>query len=214
MSQFGFEQIKTWTLQNLPALAVLYQNKYVGMVYDRFASLTSRRQRQVIYGVIGGVSGAIFLSVLVAYLGLWSMRERQRDYFGMVKMLREHQIDQGQQSSEIQVLERNNRLAASGQFKSHLQDLAKFAAISPRMVQVEEMPFSNEGGELRLRQATVQLEKVNLRQLKTYVQAIEGGDYRISVSSLRVLNDDKLRGYMNASLSVVAYIFSPSQEGI
>lgn len=42
-------KIKTWISEKAPSLAILYKNKYVGMVYDRFASLPQKNKNRSFY---------------------------------------------------------------------------------------------------------------------------------------------------------------------
>jgi hypothetical protein len=132
----------------------------------------------------------------------------------MISLLQQHQKTQRSQSSEMANLERNNTLAGPGQLKEHLVRQAQAAKISVRMVKVEETPESagrgedSKGGDIRLKQATVQLEKINLSQLSQFLNLVEFGGYNLSVSSIKITNDSKIRGYMNVEMGVVVYLFS------
>jgi hypothetical protein len=51
------------------------------------------------------------------------------------------------------------------------------------------------------------MQRVNLSQLKNFLNNVEFGPYNLSVSSIKITNDSKIRGYMNVDLGVVAYLF-------
>jgi len=200
--------------------AVLYQNKYVGMAYDRFASLEPRQQKQVILGVIGFLGFIFFLFVGTAYWALWSSSHKAKQAYEMVNLLQEYEKQRRDKGSQIQSLDRNEQLAGAGQFKQHLMSLTRYAAISPRSIQVEEKPegAEEEGGgkgshDVKIKSATVTLERINLQQLRDYVKAVESGAYNLSISSIKITNDDKVRGYMKVELGVVAYLFQSEEEG-
>jgi hypothetical protein len=65
--------------------------------------------------------------------------------------------------------------------------------------------------ELKIKQATVSIQKVTLTQLVNYLRNVESGQYSLSVSSFKVKNDEKMRGYMNVDLEVMAYLFAPEE---
>jgi hypothetical protein len=207
-------KVKEWINENAPMLTKVYQNKYVGMAYDRFASLPPSQQKQIILGGFAGVVALIAGYIFLAYVSLWSLSRDVDQSFHMITLLQQHQKTQAAQGSEIANLERNNQLATPGQLKEHLVRQGQAAKISTRMMKVEEMPESagrgedSKGGDVRIKQATVQLEKVNLRQLAQFLNLVEFGGFNLSVSSIKVTNDNKVRGYMNVEMSVVVYLFS------
>lgn len=207
-------KVKEWINENAPMLNVLYQNKYAGMAYDRFASLPPRQQKQIILGSFAAVVAVVAGYIFFSYLSLWSLSSKAEQSYRMVTLLQQHQRTQKSQSGQVAVLERNSELSASGQFKEHLVRQAQAARISARMVKVEETPDNPGGGEdgrtgdVRIRQASVILEKVTLTQLTRFLNNVELGPYNLSVSSIKVTNDDKIRGYMNVEMGVVAYLFS------
>lgn len=206
---------KEWINENAPFLANVYQNKYVGMAWDRFASLPAKQQKQTILGTIGGVSFVVVAFLLYSYLSLWSSSGAAKDSYAMANLLQQYQKNRRDKAGQIQHLDRNMQLAAPGQFKDHLLSQGRAASISQRMMQVEEKPDAGEaegGRDVRMRQATVTLEKVNLNQLKGFLQNVEFGQYNLGVSSLKITNDDKIRGYMKVEMGVVAYLFQ-SEEG-
>ncbi len=49
-------------------------------------------------------------------------------------------------------------------------------------------------------QVLVKLERVNLNQFKGFLQNVEFGKYRFTISSLHIANDDRIRGYMGADI--------------
>ena len=210
----SIEKAKEWIKENVPMVAVVYENKYVGMAYDRFASLPAQQQKQTILGSLGLAIGIVMLILLTSYISLWSTASKSRQSYEMVNLLQDFQRHRRDQSEQITQLERNNALAAQGEFKRHLLEQGRGAAISPRMMEIEEKP-DGEGGsaDVKLKQASVSLKKVNLNQLKTFLNNVEFGTYNLSISSLKISNDDKIRGYMNVDLGVVAYLFQAEGVG-
>ena len=218
---------KDWINQNAPMLGVVYQNKYAGMIYDRFASLPAKQQRQILFWVIGGMGGVLFLYLLVSYYTLWSQTREAREAYGMIDMLMQYQKSKRDKSQYLQHLERNSQLSAPGEFKNHLLGQVKQSNISQRLVQVEEKAEADSasgtgtGGasgkkmesDVKVKQAMMVVDKVNLQQLKTLLTNIEFGSYNLSVPALQISNDDKIRGYMKAKFTVVAYLFQ-SEEGM
>ncbi|NBX92932.1 MAG: hypothetical protein EB120_10450 [Proteobacteria bacterium] len=211
-------KIKTWIQEQAPMLQVLYQNKYVGMIYDRFASLPPPQQRKMIFGTMGLIAGSVALYLLVAYYSLWSISNRARDASAMGTHLQEYQKIRRDKSQLIGTLEGNSILAPPGQMKQKLMDMGRITGISPRMMSVNEAgeasARSEDGkpsSELKIKQATVSLQKVTLTQLVNYLKNIESGQYSLSISSFKIQNDSKLRGYMNVELQVMAYLFAPEE---
>lgn len=214
----SWNRLKEWIAQNAPMLAVIYENKYVGMLWDRFGSLPPKQQRQVIIGGFLGGIGFVLLVVLTVYLSYWTSAGRADRYKTMINMLVQYQTNRRSQEAQIQTLERNNQLSANDALKQLLIDEAKSANISPRMVKSEERAEGGEeeskvGQDVKLKQATVKLEKVNLVQLRAFLQNIEFGPYNLSISSLKIANDEQIRGYMNVELGVVAYLFQSEGDG-
>lgn len=81
------------------------------------------------------------------------------------------------------------------------------------MIQVEERAEAGVGGgdskkkEVKIKESTVSLQRVNLTQVSNYLKAIEYGTYNLSVSSIKIINDEKLRGYLTVDITVMAYLF-------
>lgn len=208
-------KVKEWIQENAPFLANLYQNKYIGMLYDRFASLPPKQQKQAILGSIGAVAFLVLSFLLMSYLTLWSSSQSAKDSYAMANLLLQFQKNRRDKAGQIQHLDRNAQLAGPGQFKEHLISQGRAASISQRMMQVEEKPDTNDGEpgrDVRMRQATVTLERINLNQLKGFLQNVEFGPYNLGISSLKITNDDQIRGYMKVEMGVVAYLFQ-SEEG-
>lgn len=210
---------KEWINENAPMLAVVYQNKYVGMGYDHFASLPAKQQKQIILGSVGGFFALIFFYLLWSYISLWSSSSAAKESYSMANLLQQYQKNRRDKSAMLSHLERSAQLAGPGQFKTHLLNQGKQAAISQRMMQVEEKgdgdgapDGAKASQDVKIRQATVTLEKINLTQLKSFLNNIEYGPYHLGISSIRISNDDKIRGYMKVELGVVAYLFQ-SEEG-
>lgn len=212
-------KIKTWINEHAPTLAVLYENKYIGMAYDRFASLPPSQQRQSLVGIAGLFVFFIFTFLGVSYYRLWSYSSGGSNAEQMAAQLAQYQKHLQSMAGEIQLLERNNRLAAPGAFKQHLISLVRLSNISPRMATIEEMEGpsadteSKESGAIRSKQASIKLQKLNLAQLTDFIQKIEGGSHSLSISQLKIQNDENLRGYMNVEMGVVTYLFDSQVEG-
>lgn len=210
----SWKKFDEWVKQHAPMLSKVYENKYAGMLYDRFASLPTRKQKQVALGVVGGCLGFIFLIILSSYISFWSASSKSSKASAMTAMLLQYQKNRRAQDGQIQLLERNNRLATPDALKGHLIDQARMANISPRMIKAEEKTEVGErtedpkaGQDIKIKQASVKLERVNLTQLRNYLMGIENGNYNLGISSLQISNDDKIRGYMNVDISIVAYLF-------
>jgi type II secretory pathway pseudopilin PulG len=212
-------KIKGWIEQNVPMLKVVYENKYVGMGYDRFASLPSQQQRNVLLGTFSGLIAIIFLFLLSFYLGYWRSASKAEKAQAMTNLLLQYQKSRRNQDAQIQLLERNNLLNAPDALKNYLLEQGKISNISPRMIKAEEKsePTGSDEGkgqqDAKAKHATVKLEKINLNQLKAFLQSIENGSYNLIISSLKISNDDKIRGYMNVELGIVAYLFGTEEEG-
>ena len=211
-------KIKEWIGANVPMMARIYENKYLGMLYDRFASLPTKQQKQLLFGSLFGGTGLVFLYFIVSYLSLWSDGKSIRDSSSMVNLLMQYQKNQQEKGSEIKNLDRNARLAEAGQLKDHLLTQGRASNISMRSMQIEEKPDHEESDtkavhDLKMKQATVVLERVNLNQLTGFLNSVEFGAYNLSISSLKLINDEKIRGYMRVELGIVAYIFNAPEGG-
>jgi hypothetical protein len=209
-----------WIMERAPIVAKVYQNKYVAMLYDRFASLPPKKQRQVLLGIGATILALATITLGSSYWTYWSTNRRARQNSEMIAMLQRHQKQRRDRSAQIQELERNKQLSSAGQLKQHLLSLARTASISPRMVQIEEQA-DNVGSpdnpksvsEIKVKRATAKLQRVNLTQVKSFLQAVEFGQYGLTVSSLRMMNDDKIRGYLNVEIGVLAYLFEVEEVG-
>lgn len=215
------DKVTTWIKENAPMLTKVYENKYVEMAYDRFASLPPHQQKQVTLGAVGGVAALVLGYLMLSYWSLWSYSSQVRESEQMVTLLRDHQRQTSQRGQEIEMLERGNQLAPRGALKQHLLAQGKNCNISQRMLQVEEQdePTAATGDgkgkqDIQMKQAKVTLQRVNLDQLKAFLENVEFSPYNLSVSSLKITNDDKIRGYMNVEMSVVAYLFQPGSESL
>jgi hypothetical protein len=211
---------KEWVNQNVPMLNILFQNKYIGMIYDRFASLPAKQQRQIIMAVMGGMGGILALYLLLSYYSLWSESHSSYESQAMINLLMQHQKTRRDKSHILQQLERNSQLTNEGAFKAYILSQAKQSNISNRFIQIEEKPVGDtkagepgKPGDVQAKQVTVTVDKVNLQQLKTLISAVEFGQYSVSIPSLNITNDDKIRGYMKAKFTVVAYVFQ-AEEGV
>jgi len=212
-------RLKTWLREQVPMLTVLYENKYVGMAYDRFGSLPPNQQRRLIFAVTGVVAGAISLYLILAYFSLWSTSRQSKEALSMSALLQQYQKIQRDKSQEIQGFEQNAALSTPGQLKQRLLDIGRTTGISPKMMEAterDEASARTEDGkpssELKIKHATVTIQKANLTQLVNFLKTVEGGDYNLNVSSLKVETDKTLRGYMNVDLQVMATIFAREEQ--
>ncbi|MFM8316686.1 MAG: hypothetical protein ACKOA8_20585 [Deltaproteobacteria bacterium] len=214
----GTNKIRNWINEKAPALNAIYQNKYVGMVYDRFASLPPKKQKNVLFWSLGGFLGVGFVFLLTSYLSLWSTSSETQNIYAMNNLILQYQKSRRDRGDELQLLSRNSSLAAPGALKQVLLQSAASSGISPRMIQVEERGEAGVGGgdpkkkEVKIKESSVSLQRLNLTQVMNYLKAIEYGNYNLIVSSIKITNDEKLRGYLNVDLSVMAHIFE-NDEG-
>ena len=211
-------KLKGWIGEKAPALAALTENKYVGMIYDRFASLPAKQQRQLILSLFGGVAFIVITYLLWSYISYWSIISKNEEIFSMSNMLLQYQKQQRDRSPQIQSLNKNQQLNVPGQLKQFLMDVGRNAGISNRMIQVEDRAEAGVGEEnkgkkeIKIKQATATLQRINLTQLTSFLKGVEFGKYNLSVSSVKINNDDKLRGYLGAEVTVMAYLFE-NDEG-
>lgn len=214
----GTSKIKEWINEKAPGLSVIYQNKYVGMAYDRFASLPPKKQRQWVVWSVGASLTVVVVCLLTAYWNLWTTSADTQDVYSMSNMILQYQKYRRDRSDELALLSRNAQLAAPGQLKHVLLQTAAASGISPRMIQVEERAEAGVGGgnpkkkEVKIKESTISMQKVTLTQMSNYLKAIEYGNYNLIISSIKIINDDKLRGYLNVDLTVMAYLFE-GEEG-
>jgi len=204
---------KSLLSEKVPALALLYENKYVGMVYDRFASLPPQKQKQLVFWSIGGSVGLVVLVLLFAYGSLWSTSSSTQDIYSMSNMILQYQKYRRDRSEDLALLTKNTELSSPGQLKSVLLQTSAGAGISPRMIKVEERGEAGVRGdntnkkEFKIKESTVEIQRITLTQLTSYLKALEYGKYNLIVSAMKIRNDEKLRGYLNVDLTVSAYLF-------
>ncbi len=207
------EKLREWLKENMPVFSQASENKYVGMVYDRFASLPPGQQKQVILGFVGFLVLMVFGYLFLSYIALWTSSGKSDRNREMSNMLIQYQRQLKEKSGQLQQLEKNDQLAGNGALKQYLADQARNAGISPKAAEAEEKPEAAGGeeggkaGDLKVKEASITLSRVNLNQLKQFMQSVEFGNYNLSVTSLKITNDDKIRGYMKAEVGVVAYVF-------
>lgn len=213
----SISKAKEWIKTNFPMLSSLYENKYVGMLYDRFISLPSEQQRRVIIGGIGSVIVLVFSIVLSTYIGYSSSIGKADKSQNMINMLLQYQKTRRSQDQQIMVLDRNRSLTNPGALKNAIVEEAKAANISPRMIKVDQhtepgKPHDDsKGSDLKVQEATVRIERVNLSQVKGFLQNIEKGTYNLNLTYLKIVNDEQLRGYMNVDANVSAYLFDKAE---
>jgi len=207
-------KIKDWINEHAPILSSLYKNKYVGMLYDRFASLPPKSQKSAIYGTILGIAGIVGLYLVFSYYSLYSASKQSTEYRSMANILLQYQKQRRDKSQQIKSLSKNTQLSASGALKQYLSDLGRTSSIAPRTITVEEKgevtgkeDGVKPGSDVKIKQASVVLQRVNLTQLTSYIKNVEFGQYTLGVTALKIINDDKIRGLMRAELTVMAYIF-------
>jgi hypothetical protein len=195
-------------------LTVVYDNKYVGMVYDRFASLDPKQQKQVILGIFGGILALIVGYMSISYIELWNTGKRVGQANDMITMLQQYQKDQRQESASLAALERSSQLASPEAFKKMIYQYAQAASISSRTVRIDERGEAKGDAKLsdiKVKQATVTLERINLTQLREFLANLEFKEPNVGISSISVKNDEKLRGYMSATFSIIVYLFQSEQ---
>lgn len=208
-------KIKNWLRENAPMVTKVYENKYVEMLYDRYASLPPNQQKHVTMAAVGGSILIIVGYLVSSYLSLWAYSRDISHAQQMISLLQEYQRESSSRGGQMELLERSGRLSQQGAFKQHLLSQGRLAKISPRMLQVEETENTQNDGkgkqEIRIKQAKVTLQRVNLRQLKSFLENVEFSRYNTSISSLKIQNDEKIRGYMNIEMGIVAYLFQPGE---
>jgi len=210
-------KLQEWLNEKAPSLSGIFENKYVGMVYDRFASLPPTQQRRVTIASFTGIVILIVAYLLYSLFSLWLISSRAADVEDMIGMLQKYKSESRSKSAEMSSLSPNNLLARKGALRRHLQGQGRTAQISPRSIRVDETEVTKDTAgkekDVRVKQANVKLERVNLDQLLSFLRAIEHGSYALSISSLKVTNDNKVRGYMNVDMGIVAYLFEFGEEG-
>lgn len=206
-------KIKSWINEKAPGLAVIYQNKYVGMIYDRFASLPPKKQKKIVFWSLGTSIGLILLFLASSYWSLWTTSAATNDIYSMSNMILQYQKYRRDRSEDLAILSRNSQLSAPGQLRQVLLQTAAGAGISPRMIQVEERGEAGVGGsdskkkEFKIKESTISIQRINLTQLTNYLKAVEFGNYNLIISAVKIVNDEKLRGYLNLEMTVLAYLF-------
>src|SRR5690606_2260953 len=112
----------------------------------------------------------LLIHLLYSYLSLWSVQRQIAQSHAMVTTLSQYQRNQREQSGELRMIERNSALADSGKLKSYLISQGRMATISPRLITAEESGEGEEGdaaqSDIRMKRATVKIQRVNLNQLK------------------------------------------------
>ena len=206
-------KIKEWINEKAPWLAILYENKYFSAGYEKLAGLPPEKQKKVVTWFVMASISITFLYLITSYVSLWSVSSGTDDIYSMNNMILQYQKYRRDKSEELQLLNRNSQLAPTGQLKQVLLKAAGAAGISPRMIQVAERAEAGVGGgdskkkEVKIKESTVSLQRVNLTQVSNYLKAIEYGTYNLSVSSIKIINDEKLRGYLTVDITVMAYLF-------
>lgn len=203
-------KFKSWMNENAPTLTFIYDNKFVGMAYDRFASLPGKQQKQLFLSLLGIFGASVVGYLIYAYLGLWSQSRSIDKSHQAINLLQQFQKVQRNQSQAGSAAGQN--LQGPGRFKDFLIRQGQVATIAKRLIQIKEVPGGSGEGDIKTIRASVTLEKITLSQLKKYLSVLEFGDMGVRVSYVHVTNDEQLRGYMNVELSVVAYAFGVGAE--
>lgn len=205
---------KEWINQHFPSLKVFYENKYVGMAYDQFASLPAQKQKQVILSIFGVIFLVVMLLLLSFFLDFYKQSNLVSNSEVMMGMLQDFEKSKRDQDSKLFLLERNSQLQDSNAIKRFIGDQARVLNISPRLVKVEEMPPAGDSKDgPSTKQALVKLERVNLSQLMALLQAVEYGSFAVKVGSLRVKNDEKIRGYLHAEFLMEVHFLQAGGGG-
>ncbi|NBY19038.1 hypothetical protein EBQ74_02030, partial [bacterium] len=148
-----------------------------------------------------------------SYWSLWSLSSETQDAYSMSNMILQYQKYRRDRAEDLILLSKNSQLSAPGQLKQVLLQTAASAGISPRMIQVEERAEAGVGGtdskkkEFKIKESTVSAQRITLSQLTSYLKAVEYGNFSLIVSSIKITNDDKLRGYLNVDMTIMAYVF-------
>lgn len=209
------DKIKVWIREQVPMLTLIFENKYVGMAQDRFASLPPLLQKRILIGLILSSFGFAGIYLTVSYIQLWQLSSRAQEASALSTVLIRYQKTLQDKASELREIEGGDNLSAPGKLKQKLLDLGRFAGISPKLIQtaeegVQTVPATagKTGGERKYKKATVTLEKVTLPQIIKYINSVESSPDTLSIASLRLSSDEKLRGYMGVNLEVHAQIFN------
>ena len=195
-----------WINENVPMLKRLIRNKYVDMMYDRFASLDAQRQRQIIIGTIAALILLLVFIVFMGYSSYWAvLRQTQRTRslaYACLQFQRELQ--------ESAVLQekgavREQDVAEHQDLRQVVMDAARMAHFPPQSVIVEPLPADAPPGPgLTSGSSTpssqIRIERMNLLQLKMFLQRLELGPQRFAVERIQIANDDKVRGFMRVDI--------------
>lgn len=206
-------KIKSWVSENLPVLSIVYQNKYVAMIYDRFASLDPKKQKRILLTIFIGVLVLVIGYLISSYIALWHIKSQISKNEEIMHMLVKYQKSQRDQGTEIAGLDKNYELNQPDALKRYILQCTQNAKISQRMIQIEEKPTIQpqvdevKMADIQAKQAMIKLEKITLSQLRSFLSAVEFGYYDLIISSIKVVNDEKIRGYMSVELNIVAYLF-------
>lgn len=203
------DKIKSWLQEQAPMLTVLYENKYIGMAQDRFASLPPQTQKKALLGLVLSVFGLVGLFLVFNYVQLWKLNSRNKEALALGVVIQQYQKTSRDKADELSEIERSAGLSAPGQLKQKLLDVGRLAGISPKLIQAEERgegSFPATPGkpntEQKFKKATVSLEKMTLPQILNYIKNVESGPESITISSLKIRSDEKLRGYMGVDIEV------------
>lgn len=196
------DKIKVWLKEQVPMLTVLYENKYIGMAYDRFASLPAPTQRKLLGGTIGVAFGAASLFLFFNYIQLWKISSQNKEASALSAVIQQYQKTIRDKAQQLQDVELGSNFQGPGQLKQKLSDLGRFSGISPKLIKVEE----KAQGTNNFKMVNVTMEKVNLSQIVNYIKSIESDKGTLTISSLRIRSDEKLRGYMVVDLEVKAQL--------
>jgi hypothetical protein len=196
-------------------LTLLFENKYVGMAQDRFASLPPLTQKRILMGLVLSVFSAVGVYLTINYIELWQLNTRAKEASALSTVLIRYQKTLQDKASELREVEGGSNLNNPGMLKQRLLDLGRFAGIAPKLIQTDEqgvltVPTTGEktGSERKFQKATVTLEKVTLPQIIKYINSVESSRDALSISGLRIYSDEKLRGYMGLNLEIHAQIFN------
>lgn len=208
------DKIKIWIREQVPMLTLVYENKYVAMASDRFASLPQKTQKHILMGIVLGSFGFVSIFLLVNYIQLYKMNSRAKEASALSTVLVRYQKTLQDKAADLRDIESGGNLNEPGKLKQKLSDLGRFSGISAKLIQADEQgiqtspPLGKTGSERRFKKAQVTLEKVTLPQIIKYINSVESSRDALSIASLKINSDEKLRGYMGVVLEVHAQVFN------
>lgn len=208
------DKIKLWIREQVPMLTLVYENKYIAMASDRFASLPPKTQKHILMGMVVGCFGFAVIFLIANYIQLFRINSRAKEASALSTVLIRYQKTLQDKAADLRDIESGSNLNEPGKLKQKLSDLGRFSGISAKLIQANEQgvqtsPSSGKAGsERRFKKAQITLEKVTLPQIIKYINNVESSRDALSIASLKINSDEKLRGYMGVVLEVHAQLFN------